>query len=647
MPTRHASLPPRRRAAGEARGLLERLQDAVVAGVVDERPAEAVERRRELVEVAELAPQRTPASSSAIPRPHLPLRATSAPERRQRAGTRAARPPDAASAAASRPQPSRSSPRESQNHPSAPASSSARSGSCSGSQSSAARRSSWSRSSRCGPLGLGVEAMLVGLFGKRREERGVAPAQLVPLAPARELLEGVLADRLEHEEPVVADRLHEAVVDERCRGRRAPHRRPPRLPRVGTCRRRRRGGRRVPGRAVRGGRSSIRSSLAASAGARARHGHRPSGRRARSRAARAAARARAASSAPRPARSRAGGRRGGGRSLHGRVGGDLAPDRPGALGEERGRLLLRERLEPVLVLARDTKRRPARDEHSHLGAGAEDRADDRSGVEEVLEVVEEEQELPPAEESREVVGGTDRLGDLRGQELGIREARERHPEDTVVERPDEFRRDLEREACLSRTARACDGDEARPFESIATSSSSSRSRPMSGIETTGRLVASSVRRGGKSPSPSWKRRSAPIRSFRRCSPRSRTERLRRAGAASSRRRRSARRARGRDPRRAVDVHADVALVGHERLAGVDAHPDPDRPGFERPLRLGRGGDGVGRPRERDEKRVALRVHLDAVVSRAAPRGSRAGALRGDRRTRARAREGGGSTLRRR
>ena len=72
---------------------------------------------------------------------------------------------------------------------------------------------------------------------------------------------------------------------------------------------------------------------------------------------------------------------------------------------------------------------------------------------------------------------------------------------------------------------------------------------------------------------------------------------------------------GCDPRRAVDVHADVALVGHERLAGVDAHPDPDRPGSERPLRLDRGGDGVGRPRERDEERVALGVHLDPVVSR--------------------------------
>ena len=35
---------------------------------------------------------------------------------------------------------------------------------------------------------------------------------------------------------------------------------------------------------------------------------------------------------------------------------------------------------------------------------------------------------------------------------------------------------------------------------------------------------------------------------------------------------------GGDPRRAVDVDADVALVGQERRPRVDAHPDADRPG---------------------------------------------------------------------
>ncbi len=72
------------------------------------------------------------------------------------------------------------------------------------------------------------------------------------------------------------------------------------------------------------------------------------------------------------------------------------------------------------------------------------------------------QNLSSAEEAREVVGSPDGLCDLRGQELGIRETRERNPEDAVVELPDELRRDLEREACLARAARACDGEKARP-----------------------------------------------------------------------------------------------------------------------------------------------------------------------------------------
>ncbi len=72
---------------------------------------------------------------------------------------------------------------------------------------------------------------------------------------------------------------------------------------------------------------------------------------------------------------------------------------------------------------------------------------------------------------------------------------------------------------------------------------------------------------------------------------------------------------GCDPRRSVDVHADVALVGQQRLARVDAHPDADRPGLERLLRVNCGGDGVDRPREGDEERVALGVDFGTVVSR--------------------------------
>ena len=61
----------------------------------------------------------------------------------------------------------------------------------------------------------------------------------------------------------------------------------------------------------------------------------------------------------------------------------------------------------------------------------------------------------------------------------------------------------------------------------------------------------------------------------------------------------------------MDVDADVALLRHERLAGVDAHAHAHRPVRERALRrLGRR-ERVRRPREGDEERVALGVDLDA------------------------------------
>ena len=72
---------------------------------------------------------------------------------------------------------------------------------------------------------------------------------------------------------------------------------------------------------------------------------------------------------------------------------------------------------------------------------------------------------------------------------------------------------------------------------------------------------------------------------------------------------------GGDARRAVDVDPDVALLGYDRLARVEPHAHADRPAAERCLPIGGGRDRVGGARERDEERVALRVHLDAAVPR--------------------------------
>lgn len=74
---------------------------------------------------------------------------------------------------------------------------------------------------------------------------------------------------------------------------------------------------------------------------------------------------------------------------------DLPPDRSRPLREQCGRLIRRQRFQPILLLARHVQWRPAGDEHPDIGTGAEDGTDRRGGVEEVLEVVEKEQKLSP------------------------------------------------------------------------------------------------------------------------------------------------------------------------------------------------------------------------------------------------------------
>ena len=73
---------------------------------------------------------------------------------------------------------------------------------------------------------------------------------------------------------------------------------------------------------------------------------------------------------------------------------------------------------------------------------------------------------------------------------------------------------------------------------------------------------------------------------------------------------------GCDPRAFVHVDPDVALIGHPRLAGVEPHPDPNRPVRQAPLGVCGCRGRVRRARERHEERITLCVDLDPVVGRA-------------------------------
>ena len=71
-----------------------------------------------------------------------------------------------------------------------------------------------------------------------------------------------------------------------------------------------------------------------------------------------------------------------------------------------------------------------------------------------------------------------------------------------------------------------------------------------------------------------------------------------------------------DPRGAVHVLSDVALVGEQGRPGVQADPHLDRPGASAAVSLGRGRERTRRGREGDEEGVALGVDLDPAVARA-------------------------------
>ena len=86
--------------------------------------------------------------------------------------------------------------------------------------------------------------------------------------------------------------------------------------------------------------------------------------------------------------------------------------------------------------------------------------------------------------------------------------------------------------------------------------------------------------------------------------------------------------RSRDPRRSVDVEADVVVVRHERLARVQAHANTDRRRRKARLCLSGTGDGVARGREHAEERISLRVDLDTAMGSKRP--AQEGAVIGER-----------------
>ena len=209
-PASSPSLPPERQA------LLERLErTSVVPGVVHERPAEAVERRCQLVEVAELAPEldRLVELRDADGRVVQP--------RHQRAVRRARTRAYGAGRAGSG-ESGGQAPGPLAHEPAREPEPAERAREAERSVGVALEKpvEGCAHVVMVGlepprPLSLGGEAVRIGLLGEHGEVRRVLPPELRRLRRPLEPLVRVLADRVEHQEAVVADPLHEARVDER------------------------------------------------------------------------------------------------------------------------------------------------------------------------------------------------------------------------------------------------------------------------------------------------------------------------------------------------------------------------------------------------------------------------------------------------
>jgi hypothetical protein len=120
------------------------------------------------------------------------------------------------------------------------------------------------------------------------------------------------------------------------------------------------------------------------------------------------------------------------------------------------------------VLAREAKRRAARDQRLQIRCRGEKRANDPAGIDELLEIVEDKEEVLVTQVVVQRLGERlagllphrKRLRDRRDKEVGIGDRGEVNEEGTVLEILEQLGRHLERKARLTRAAGAGECNEA-------------------------------------------------------------------------------------------------------------------------------------------------------------------------------------------
>jgi hypothetical protein len=105
------------------------------------------------------------------------------------------------------------------------------------------------------------------------------------------------------------------------------------------------------------------------------------------------------------------------------------------------------------------ERLTARDQRLCIRTACEQVAEGQNGFEEVLEVVEQEQELPVSHVLPELLARPELLGRRLEHQARLAQRRERHPPDPVLVLGDEHGRGLDGEPRLARAADPCEREQ--------------------------------------------------------------------------------------------------------------------------------------------------------------------------------------------
>jgi hypothetical protein len=284
----------------------------------------------------------------------------------------------------------------------------------------------------------------------------------------------------------------------------------------------------------------------------------------------------------------------------------------GARAEEIDGLSSGKRRDRVLDLSLYAEELARGDDEGEVGARRQELRKLGRGVDHLLKVVDEEQQLALGDVRGEAVLGPQRLRDRLGYERWVAQGGERDPEHACLVLRDKSGGRLEREPRLAGASWPCEREQTRTRTDPREHLGELCLPPNEGTRRTGQVRVRDRLEGREGALAEledgnciWDVLEPVLAQIRNGQLDELGCRLREDDLTTVRRR--------RDPRREVHVVADVALLSNERQAAVQADPNLNRPGGEHIGERCSGGECSRSGREGEEKGVALGVDLDAAL----------------------------------